>query len=78
MHAAHISRVTAVASAILDRSAFEHHDGGAGFSGSQGSAQGGIASANDGHVRFSDLFSHGLQSYIICVKFGVRRGGAHT
>jgi len=78
VHAAHISRVTAVASAILDRGAFEHHDGGARFSGSQGSAQGGIASANDGHVRFSDLFSHGLQSYIICVKFGVRRGGAHT
>src|SRR5262249_60267254 len=64
-HAGHISRLTAVAAAILDRSAFEHHDGGAGFSGSQGGAQGSIASANDGHVRFWDLFSHGLQSYII-------------
>ena len=49
--------MTAIASAKLHRSAFENCYRRAGFSGRQGRAQGGIASADDAHVRVWDLFS---------------------
>ena len=68
MHAAHVSRVTAVAAPELYRRTLEHEHGCAGFPRGQSRTQPSVSATDDNDVRFYDLFSHALQSYIITAK----------
>ena len=70
MHASHIARVAAIATAVLNGSGFENRYRHAGFPRHQRCAQRGIATANDRDICLDDLFNHGMQSYIISASEG--------
>src|SRR5215472_6858651 len=65
MHAAHVTGVAAIATAVLDGGRLENGYRHAGFPRHQGCAQRGIATSNNRDIRLDDSFNHAMQSYII-------------
>jgi len=71
MHAAHVTGVAAIATAVLDGRGLKNGYRHAGFPRRQGCAQRGIATSDNRDVRIDDSFNHAMQSYIILYAFCV-------